>query len=431
MRNKVITVVIVGRDNSNTLGLVRQFGPYVDNLHVVLWDRFIRPLSSVVASKFCKSFHWEPTLKGAIDYIEANYKDKNSNVFIVPSGDLPAEAIDQRHDELNPFFFIPGTKEQGLLTRVLDKNRMCKLASELGFIVPGSKEIRGKSTEIDGVNYPCLIKPTKHGIYTKTSFKTRKCKSKDELLTFLAQLDENCFYQVQEYVEKESEVLTYGFRLENGMTKTFGILHRLRGGENTDTTFGYISPDEPAYIDHKLEEKFLEEIGFTGLFSFEYGVNNSKPYFFEVNLRNDATAYWFYLAGVDVPAIWVYESLGLTTENIPHTISEKKFFIDEIMDRWYVKKGLISRDEHQSALLQSSLLKYKCKEDPAPYYIKNLADKLSACYHIVRNTQKRLICLFNRYTHSELPGGGGKNRQFKSLSIFYASEICSLERRAA
>lgn len=48
---KEINVVIIGRDNSNTLGLVRHYGPYIDNLHLVLWDRFIKPLSSVVASK--------------------------------------------------------------------------------------------------------------------------------------------------------------------------------------------------------------------------------------------------------------------------------------------------------------------------------------------------------------------------------------------
>ena len=408
MKKKEITVVIIGRDNSNTLGLVRQYGPYVDNLHVVLWDRFIKPLSSVVASKYCKNYHWESTLEAALDYIVTMFKGKYPNIFIVPSGDLPAEIIDQRQCDLSPFFYIPGTHEKGLLSKVLDKNMMCKIAKQIGFNVPHSMEVKGKTTKVGDVEYPCLVKPVKHGLYTKTNFKTKICNNEDELISFLSLLDESSIYQVQEYVKKNSEVLTYGYRLKNGTTKTFGVLYRLRGGENTDTTFGYIEPEVPLFIDQKLEERFLKEIDFSGLFSFEYGVHNEKPYFFEVNLRNDATAYWFYLAGADVPAMWVYESLGLATDVLPHEISEKHYFIDEITDKLYVKNGMISKDEYKKSLIQSSLLKYKSKEDPAPYYIRILSERISECYHTARNVQKHINGFFRKIVHSKQSGGGQK-----------------------
>lgn len=41
-----------------------------------------------------QNYHWESTLEAALDYIVTIFKGKYPNIFIVPSGDLPAEIID-------------------------------------------------------------------------------------------------------------------------------------------------------------------------------------------------------------------------------------------------------------------------------------------------------------------------------------------------
>ena len=361
-------VIILGLDNSNTLGMLRQLAPYGVNTFVVLWGKK-QLLSCVKHSKYCQLYHYEESYEDAINFISNNLRVTGERPIIIPTGDLTAEAVDMLRESTLKDFVVPGTTESGLLAKILDKDYMCRLAEKVGFDVPVSTTIENGIVDFNKVKYPCLVKPVKHGPQKKY-FKTKICKNQKELHEFASTLDKAKTYQVQEYVIKESEVLLYGYRTQAGECNTYGVLHRIRGGEDSDTTYGYIDNTIPTCIDTKLINDYLQEIEFNGLFSFEYGLSKNKAYFFEVNLRNDATAYWFSLAGANIPLLWVRKAVGLSTEDVPHNIDKCQYFIDEIDDLLYVRNGAISKKEYRDALSKSILLKYKDKNDPLPYFYK-------------------------------------------------------------
>ena len=93
-------------------------------------------------------------------------------------GDEVAEVVDKNREKLLPYFFLSGTSEQGLLSKIDDKNIMSEIAKRHGFTIPKSVEFKWNS-RVDNIEYPCIVKPT--ALATgRLDFKSHICWSEND-----------------------------------------------------------------------------------------------------------------------------------------------------------------------------------------------------------------------------------------------------------
>jgi len=360
MHNKII---IWGRDNYNTLGLLRQLSGEDRIIFFLMWDK---PVGCASASKYFGEHAVVASMEEGYQYLLSHFSNEAQKPVIFTPSDELIEFIDQHKIELQQRYILPGTKEQGLLTKIDDKNTMTELARKLGFLVPQSQMCR-KDSDLKNVPFPCIIKPAHTTIGHRNEFKFKICENEKVLTNALKYVRRGSEFILQQYIPKESVALVYGARLKNGNVLIAGTLIKDRFIACGDGSHGLVTAGLPNGIDKNQIEQYLADIEYCGLFSFEYGLFASKAYFFEVNLRNDGTSHFFYQAGANIPLAWYYDAIGRDYSQINTVVTNNCWYIDEIFDVANVWNGTISRKQWKSDKAKATIFKYYDKEDQEPW----------------------------------------------------------------
>lgn len=363
MTNIKNRVIIWGVDNFNTLGLFRQLGPAGINLFFLIYGK---KTGCASASKWCKEYALVDSIEDGAKYLFEHFVHETDKPIIITPGDGIIEYIDTHRVEFERCFLVSGTMERGILTKINNKNAMTALAARLGFTVPQSMECRW-NTDISGVEYPCIIKPSHLTAGHYNEFKFKICKDEHELKKTLKYVRNESEFVLQQYIPKERDFLVYGCRLKDGKCLIAGILKKDRFADNGDSSHGLITADIPKCVDVSLIESFMSEIDYYGLFSVEYGYYDKKAYFFEVNLRNDGTSHYFYQAGANIPLAWVFDRVGMDFNHVPVVVMKDKWFIDEICDVANVWAGRVSRKQWKKERAEATVFKYYDESDPQPW----------------------------------------------------------------
>jgi predicted ATP-grasp superfamily ATP-dependent carboligase len=388
VKNKVI---VFGRDNYNTLGLARQLGN--ENLDLL----FLMPDGinhCATKSKYCHNIKHVKDHSEAVEYLLSNNLDEQVKPIIVAGADLEAEALDQNRDALIKHYILPGTMEQGLLTRIDDKNTMVKIAEEIGFTVPKSLMITAESPIPDSLVFPCLIKPAKYPSGYKKEFKMKKCDNRIQLENTLRHVRKDSVFILQEYIPKDVEIFINGCRTWDKEITIAGTCYRDR--YYNDISHGRFTKGISELIDMNLVKSMLERIDFYGLFSFEFGRYNGKAYFFETNLRNDGAAYSFFKAGANLPLVWVYSSAGLDYTLVPSHVRNEIWYMDELYDCLNIKKGVVSREQWQKERDEAGVFRYYDEDDLGPWkYVYRRRHLLRAKRILVEKYRPQLVKLLD------------------------------------
>ena len=358
-----IVVIVWGKDGYNPLGLLRQ-------LHNVTEVTFLlhgKQKYCAVKSRYCTNLHKTKTLEEGLDWLISNFKNEKQKPFIITTGDIVAEFVDQNKKILEPYFFLTGTQESGLLTKILDKNNMNQLAMECGFLIPKSMECRW-DTDVSTVTYPCILKPNKNRRGLGKEFKTKKCESRDELCKVLNSVSKDSRFVLQEYVPKQYDALVYGCRTLEGEIVIPGVLMKDRWDIGGDGSHGYLTPEIPSSINILAIGKFLSFINYCGLFSVEFGMVDGKAFFYEFNLRNDGTANYFYQAGVNVPLIWIYSLINKECLSIPQKLDGYHDYIAITDDFINVLTARISFRKWMREKRNATVFRLYDKADMKPFH---------------------------------------------------------------
>ena len=356
-------VIIWGVDDYNVLGLCRQFSNSDFDLTFIAYRGIA---NCATQSKYCTKYFVAPTIEEGYNYLIQNCADANNKAVLINSNDLIAEFIDKNSDELSKYFTLTGTSVPGTIEKYDNKYTMGKLAESIGFQVPQTMLCKWDS-DISEVKYPCILKPSHQTLGKYNEFKFKICNSSSDLKRTLKFVRHESEFLLQQYIQKEKDILVYGARMMDKKICIAGALIRDRFCGTGESSHGLITPQLPSCVNVNHIEEYLERIDYYGLFSFEYGMKDGQAYFFEVNLRNDGTSHFFYQAGANIPLAWAYSSLNQDYSQISTIVNGEHFYMDEIYDVQNIKEGKITKSQWEKERKETTVFKYYDKDDMHPY----------------------------------------------------------------
>ena len=155
MKNKII---ILGGDHHNGLNLARVFGIHGYEVYSYVVSKMKRSIiSSSKYVKKCLVFESEGL---ALDAIEREYSEETLKPFLIPYSDGAAYAVDARLNELRKLFYVPGFKEEGKATLLMNKSEQYKWAISHGVKMARSETLNLENIDfIEWNEFPCIMKP--------------------------------------------------------------------------------------------------------------------------------------------------------------------------------------------------------------------------------------------------------------------------------
>lgn len=351
------SVIVIGGNHHNTLGVIRSLGrkgirPYViltsgDKTSFVLKSKYI--LSSIVVN----------TSDEAIDVLLSNFCNREYKPVIIACHDKIASLIDLNREKLSSYFILPGCNFQGAITAMMDKKKMSEFAIKNGLMVPNTFILNPKMLEASNdITFPCITKPVASVSGSKNDIHV--CYSKSELTKYISN-SINQELLVQQFIDKSTEFQLIGCSLDAGNDIIIpGVSIILRQPSTTNTGFlHYKTLDISFYKTVEKTKKIIQELGFSGLFSVEFiRDNHGDDYFMEINFRNDGNAIAVTNAGVNLPYIWYLNGIGEEYKNEVSKIKEE-FVMPEFAELALLAQCEISlRDLWRDMKLATSYMDY-------------------------------------------------------------------------
>lgn len=293
-------VYILGGDHSNTYGLIYSFSKAGIFPHVIILSE--TGSSWITRSRFVKYYHVVKTKKSALGILIEEGRRNLSKSIILATSDSLAVFLDENYQLLNDSYILSGCKVRGKMYRWVNKINQYNLADKYQIPYAQTWIIRDKIIP-QNIIYPCLTKPLNSIIGGKKDLVL--CNSEEELKEYLYK---HSYVEViiQRYIKKTCEVQLLGCSLDSGSLVIIpGMTYKpltSKTGAAYYLEYDDIIEDFP-YLDNC--RKMLFELGFTGLFSIEFLVDNeNKYYFLEINLRNDGNSLITTLAGSNLSYLY-------------------------------------------------------------------------------------------------------------------------------
>lgn len=194
-------IIVIGGNHHNTLGVIRGLG-FGGVKPIVILHVGEEQDPYVSHSRFIKEIKLVSSVDNVLQALRDYSKKLDDKAVVIACSDGTSSLLDMHSDELSKHYILPGASKQGLLTTIMDKEKMAELGRSVGFNVPKSWVVESEK-DIDGIEYPCITKP----ILSKDGHKSdiKVCQNKNELLEVLE--DGSCYrYQVQKFVKKNSNI---------------------------------------------------------------------------------------------------------------------------------------------------------------------------------------------------------------------------------
>lgn len=373
-------VVVLSRNYATGLSVIRSLG--AAGYTVDLVASAFKPGKSEIAScsKYVRN-HVEivsKKVKSGEDYDLVDellkYAGTNPKPVLFPTDDYTASIMDMNRDVLNDIFIMPGIVGGGAgsMTEMMNKTVQGELARKANIPTPLEWIIPLNNDDVDIPNdvvYPCFVKP----IESITGYKREMavCNDADELYNHLRKLKRKFADRsilVQEFLEIDNEIDFSGVCFDDkiiipAIIKKTNVAQHEKGV----TLSGKLVPfDELGDLQDKIVD-MMKSFHYFGMFDFELSICGDKIYFNEVNLRSGGPNYSYFKSGVNLPALFVKEALG-----IPHTEDEecvdaynKSFIYEKIAWEDYMH-GFMSKKELEACIEESDIRLLLDDDDPVP-----------------------------------------------------------------
>ena len=351
MNNKA---VILGTNYYIGLSTIRCLG--IHGIHTVAVD-YSTLHTYGAQSKYCSeqliSPHYKEDPRGFIDFLIAYASKQAAPPVLIPCHDSYVEIMDEYLDELREHYLIPQT-EQGLYTRLMNKEALQTLALEHGVYVPETVRVN-EDNFIDKIEkiikFPCIVKPVDSPSFVtkfrRKLFKVHNLieleealnKAKDAGLEVIVQriipgFDDH-MHTFDAYMNQQSEVTHW-------VTCQKYRQYPINFGASVYTGQKYV-PEL-----YEIGAKFFEAIQYKGFAEIEFkkDADTGKFYLIEINVRITNLNSLLYKVGVNMPYITYQELTGGAIE--PKAVKVDTGYVfwyayeDMLAIRDYIKAGQLS-----------------------------------------------------------------------------------------
>lgn len=305
-----MSILIIGSDHHNTLGVVESLGEKGVKPDVIVTTRSHTEKSFVLKSKYvargyiCDAANIVPFLTN-----EYEPNDTEKTIIITTNDDV-ASSIDEYYDCLCNRFILPGTGKQSELKYWMNKANMIELAQKVGLNVPKTAQIK-KGEKLGVFVFPCMTKSISSLEGGKSNIHI--CKNLDELNEVLGSQKKYPEVQVQQFIDKAFEFQFLGYSLGGGDEIIIPGRTHIDRPKGYDNTFflSYLQIEDEFKETLEKAKEFIRHTHYSGPFSIEFlhdkkGVN----YFLEMNFRNDGNAICMTASGTNTPYIWYLYNTG-------------------------------------------------------------------------------------------------------------------------
>lgn len=372
-------VIVFGNDHTNSVGVIQSLGQAgYKSIGLLFGGRS----NFVLSSKYTKGVI---TAKGAQECIEKllkNIPTNNGKTPIIACCDTAALVLEQNADRLKEYFVFEYATNYSL-EYLSKKENQVRLATESGFNVPKSWNLRdSKRIPID-ITYPCILKPLVSCEGAKSDI--RVCKTREELEKNLNSLAYTKNVLLQQYIDRDYEISILGCGLKSGQCVIPVVENKLTlypkdvGLE----CLANIQPLEDSPIKTSIEA-LIEKTGFVGLFSVEmmHCKDDNKFYFTEINLRNDGAEALVTKYGANLPLNHVENLLDLPLTE--QKVFRPGYYIWDMHHFLSLIHGDISVTTWLKELRMSNGFMLYFKDDKKPFF-KQYTNWLLSKFHLRKN----------------------------------------------
>jgi predicted ATP-grasp superfamily ATP-dependent carboligase len=256
----------------------------------------------------------------------------------------------------------------------MSKSVQCQIAEQCGLSIPQSICTNDPANLGKWNVFPCIIKPSESINGSKSDIKI--CHNFNELEHATREFQGKEF-QVQQFIEKDTEFQLIGCSLTHGKNVTIpGYTSIIRQPDNTNTGYLLYKGADSFISDSFLEKvkKFIQAIGYEGLFSVEFlRDKKGQDFFLEINMRNDGNAFCVTVAGVNLPYLWYQNGIGVQVTENTKKIRPVHFMpeIEDLREAVHQKVGLFNWFRQLLKTEAHAVFYFK---DPAPFLYKSLAE---------------------------------------------------------
>lgn len=324
-----IQYLIIGGDNYNTLGMIRTLGEANITVRaIIIKGRFV----CASKSKYLKKL-------ALVDSIEDGYNkllklsktmESGKKVVLLVEGDALTTYLDGKYEILKNYYIYNHAK--GNLAKYMEKHTQVELAERCGLKVMKTYTVNVGEIPNE-IEYPVITKATS-SLIDDWKAEVYICNNEKELRNAFSKIKSKKIV-LQQFVEKANEYVLDGYSINGGTEQFIGIA----------SNYNYLIPGEYAYSltarnfkdnNNLLPKitKFMAEIGYEGIYEFEFLIGKDGNYYFlENNLRNSGWSYASTVAGMPLPLLWAKATLnGYIDLNDTVIIKENFVFIDDVND---------------------------------------------------------------------------------------------------
>ncbi len=338
-----MNTIVLGSNHNNTLGLVWSLA---EGGHTVILLLYKQGLNYVAKSKYVKKVYYiEKNKDDVIALLKQVSHSLGSKPMVFVSSDNDAAMLNEHFAEISPYCYFEGGYADGSINCYRDKDTGNRLALKCGFTIPKNIVLENKKQIKElPISHPIIIKANNSINGGKSAM--QKCDTIEESILFVDGLPGEFFpLQVQEFIEKDYEIMLLACSLESGEKVICPIANRKIRQYPMPTGMGSYSESIAVSNNVDLQKlstmtaKYLREIHYTGLFSAEFLYCKGQYYFLEINLRNDGTSWLSTCSGFNLPDIICRSIDGNPSQEY---LFNKKFYINIFADIHYVKDGTIT-----------------------------------------------------------------------------------------
>ena len=308
--------IIFAMDHYNPLGLARSLGEKGIQSTMIA-EKSRTDVSSY--SKYVKEYIRVESVDEGYEVLMSRFAGKfEKKPFLLTCDDRTIEFLDKRYDEWKNWFIGFNAGTNGRISKYMDKYEILKLAQKHG--LKTLTTICVEKGEIpENIEYPVITKsisPVVGGWKADVHI----CRSRKELFEAYKKISAPKVV-IQKYIDKKNEYCIDGFCSSRGNVMFNAI----------ESTYNYMIPGyySPYMTVKNFSQKeigksltaMMREIGFEGIYSIEFLIDQDGSYYFsEINFRNSTWSYASTRAGMNLSVLWAEAML---TDSLPENMERK------------------------------------------------------------------------------------------------------------